>query len=385
MIIAATQAEAEQKLLHEAPQMRVLRSREINLDGIAAMLNRSLDKHWAVVFAHRDHGENDEPGQGPSPEDVLEREWQVRYLQLAVDPMRAATGTIDQFPCPACGETVRLQLPVPTRSPKALNRQCPHCRTPLTRPAKSLAWEILPPNSTQPVPCIFCGVIDDSHEHAIPKWISERLGLRTMLRVEDALIHPGPARRRHPISFASHTTRGFCHGCNKHFGLLEDEVAPTLEAMARGRDLTLNAAMQQKLALWANKTAFALRTAENKLDLPFAQDQLQAVRQGMVAPRTWVGFFSWRGEPVLATGTGRLTTGAGAQHLYLAMLTFANVGFCVTAVTQPLVGNQRISADVNNPVAQLWPERYPTLSWPWPPVDNRIVPRLLELVPLTAV
>jgi hypothetical protein len=164
----------------------------------------------------------------------------------------------------------------------------------LTRPAKSLAWEILPPNSTQPVPCIFCGVIDDSHEHAIPKWISERLGLRTMLRVEDAFIRPGPARRRQPISFASYTTRGFCHGCNKHFGLLEDEVAPTLEPMARGRDLTLNAATQQTLALWANKTAFALRTAENKLDLPFAQDQLQAVRQGMVAPRTWVGFFSWR-------------------------------------------------------------------------------------------
>lgn len=383
MTVAPTQEEAEQSVLREAPQMRVLRSREINLDGIAPMLTSTLDRHWAVVVAPADFDESQDQLSDPLPEDVCERDTQVLYLRLAVDPLRAATGTLEEFACPACGETVHLELPVPSRPPKAVNRQCPHCRNPLTQPVNALAWEVLPPNSTPPVPCIFCGVIDDSHEHTIPSWISQRLGVKTMLRVEDASVHPGPARRRQPISFASHTTQGFCDSCNKHFGLLEDKVAPTLEAMARGHDLVLDAAQQQTLALWANKTAFALRVAENKEDLPFARDQLQAVRQGMVAPRTWVGFFSWKGEPVVATGTGRLTTASQVQHIYFAMLAFAQVGFCVTAVAEPLSEARGIAADVN-PIAQLWPPRYPRLTWPWPPLDNRVVPRLMHLVPLSA-
>lgn len=308
----------------------------------------------------------------PSPEDVCERNAQIFYLRLAVDPTRVVSGSIEEFPCPACGLTVHLELPASSGPSKATNCQCEHCGTPLTRPAKAACWEVLPPNKTPPAPCIFCGVIDRSHEHAIPDWIGKQLGVRTMLQVEDAWIHPGSPRRRQPISFASYKTQGFCHGCNQHFGLLEDKVGPTLRAMARGEDIELDEAALAMLALWANKTAFALRVAENKADLPFAPDQVRAVRAGIAAPRTWVGFFSWNGSPVVATGTGRLMTPDGVQRLYVAVLAFAQVGLTVTAVTDPLTETQRIHSDVDR-IAQVWPPKHPRLTWPWPPLDNGMI------------
>lgn len=51
MTIAASQREAEQKVLAGASHLRVLRPRRINLDGIAVMLSKPLDQHWAVVVA----------------------------------------------------------------------------------------------------------------------------------------------------------------------------------------------------------------------------------------------------------------------------------------------------------------------------------------------
>lgn len=382
MTIATSQQEAKQKVLAEAPDVRVLRSRKINLDGIAVMLGKPLDQHWAVVVAPADYEDPPDEAPDPLPEDVCERDAQIFYLRMAVDPSRAASGVIEQFPCPSCGETVHRKLPVPSRPPQTVNCRCEHCRMPLTRPARSLRWELLHSTSTEPVPCIFDGVVDQSHEHAIPLWVSERLGVRAMLPVKHAFVHPGPVRRRQPISFASYRTQGFCGDCNKHFGLLEDDVSPTLEEMARGHEVVLDAARQKTLALWANKTAFALRVAENQHDLPFARDQLDAVRGGEVAPRTWVGFFLWSGGPLVGTGTGRII-GNPEQHAYFAFLTFAQFGFCVTAVTESLTASQRIAADVDR-VAQIWPPRYPHLTWPWPPLDNRVTERLMRVVPVVA-
>ncbi len=382
MAVAATQHEAERQVLAEAPRLQVLRSREINLEGVIAMLGKPLDKHWAVVVAPHDYVEPANEASDPAPEERCERDAQIFYLRLAVDPLRAASGVVEEFPCPACGETVHLELSVLSSPPRAVSCQCEHCRTPLTRRAGSLQWVLLPSNATAPVRCIFDGIIDNCHEHAIPLWVSKRLGVRAMLPVESAFVHPGSVRRRHPISFASYRTQGFCCGCNAHFGVLEDEVSPTLEAMARGHEVVLDAGVQQRLALWANKTAFALRVAENQRDLPFARDQLVAVRAGEVAPRTWIGFFSWNGGPVVGTGTGRIISRSD-QQVYFAILMFAKFGFCVTAVTEPLTRSQQIGADVDR-VAQIWPPRYTSLTWPWPPLDDRATERLMNVIPVTA-
>lgn len=378
--VAPTQREAEEQVLQQAPHMRVLRSREINLSGPAALLGRDLGRHWAVVVADPCSEEEErEPGE-PSPEEVCERNTQVTWLRLAADPHRVMTGEILQFPCPACEKTIDLMLPAPADPPKAVNRQCPHCRTPITRPSGALLWEVLESTSTPPGPCIFDGVVDDSHEHAIPEWVGKNLGIKEMMPVEDANVYPGPNRRRHPISFARHTTQAFCADCNEQFGHLEQEVSPILEEMARGHDVELDKSVQQRLALWANKTAFALRAAENKADLPFAADQLQAVRGGDVAPRTQVGFFTWAGGPKIATGTGRIV-GPPAQLVYFAILTFGQLGFHVVAVADPLTPDQQLAAEING-VAQFWPPKYPTLPWPWPPMEDRLIPRLMEAVPV---
>jgi hypothetical protein len=93
-------------------------------------------------------------------------------------------------------------------------------------------------------------------------------------------------------------------------------------------------------------------------------------------PAHEVGFFSWTGGPDVATGTGRLTaaTTTDIQHLDFARLTFGEFGFCVTAVTEPLVEN-----DEWRPTLIASPKsgrrNTPSLTWRWAPLDNRATER----------
>jgi hypothetical protein len=33
-------------------------------------------------------------------------------------------------------------------------------------------------------------------------------------------------------------------------------------------------------------------------------------------------------------------------------------------------------------IAQVWPPKYPHLTWPWPPLDNRMTGHLMRIVPV---
>ncbi len=110
MAVAETQGEAEDQVLDGHPQIRVLRSREINLDGLPG---KPLPKHWAVVVEHCDPEREAELPQHEDPEEEAERSARQTYLAMSMHPEMLISGSIEQFACPACGKEIRIELPAP--------------------------------------------------------------------------------------------------------------------------------------------------------------------------------------------------------------------------------------------------------------------------------
>jgi hypothetical protein len=384
MVLADTQEEAEDQVRAEAPQMRVMRAREIDLSDLPPLRAGPLRKHWVVVVEHRDPEEEAKLPQHDDPENQCERETRLRYLKLAVDPDLLVEGVIEEFPCPACEHRIRLELSPPREGRERTGAACPECRAPLKRNDPAGAWEVAPAKPTAPATCVFCGERANSREHAIPKWISQRLGIKDFLSADEAFIVGGRERPKRDISFANYRARIFCRGCNTHFKALEDEVIPLLQAMARGRALSLNRESQALLALWAHKTAIALlaASAEHRDAVP-VKHRLAVRDDGRVGPDTWVSFFAWSGGPVLATGElealHHSEPGLGRDG-YLAFLSFAQVGFCVIGF-EPVGAEARVDGELPH-LRQFWPPRVSLQHWPPPAVDNRILPALLGFVPL---
>jgi hypothetical protein len=383
---AETREEAEHQILAEAPDMRILRSREIDLTGLPPVATGPIGKHWVVVVEHPDRDQEAKLPQHDDPEANCEREFRLLYLKLAISPDLLVTGEIQEFSCPGCGHRIRLDLPPARERRPRTKAACPSCRTPLKRTSESTAWEIAPRRKSAARPCVFCNEKANSKEHVIPEWISKRLGIRTFLSADDAFI-AGTERPSQPISFAGYRSRIFCTGCNTHFKHLEDEVIPLLVPMARRRLVSLDPRTQSLLALWAHKTAIALLAATPEGPDAVPAEHRRAVRDGHSAgPDTWIAFFAWRGGPVLGTGHLQLvdhTPPHAARDGYLAFLTFASVGFAVIGLSAPLREHETIDAELA-PLARFWPPQTQLQQWPPPSVDNRVLPSLFNFVPLRA-
>lgn len=387
MTIAETKEDAERNVLREAPTVRVLRSREIDLSGLPPLRSGPIPKHWVVVVEHSDPEVEAGLPQHDDPEEHCERQTRLLYLKLGVDPELLVSGVVEQFPCPACGEQIRLDLPAPREGRERTGGACPHCRAPLTRELPNDAWEVASPTTERAAPCVFCGSRADSKEHVIPAWISKRLGIRDFLSADDALV-VGRERRRQRISFASHRARILCAGCNAHFKHLEDAVIPLLVPMARGRVVSLNGSSQALLGLWAHKTAIALIAEDPEMRAAVPAHHVRSVRfENQVGAHTAVAFFAWAGGPLIATAqvdiVDRRWRGAERQG-YLAVLTFASVGFCVMGFAQPLPPNEVIDWKIPA-LRQFWPVSSRLEHWPPPRVDNGILRVLLKSAPLRTV
>lgn len=385
MAVADTQEDAEKQVLAGARHIRVLRSRQIDLSGLPPLRTGSLARHWVVVVEHQDADEEAKLPQHDDPENHCERETRLLYLKLAVDPELLVDGVIEEFPCPVCNHAVRLELPPPRDGRQRTGAACPACRAPLRRAGGRGGWEIVPAKPKATKSCLFCDAKADSYEHAIPRWISKRLGIRDFLSADDAFVAGGIAPRKQPISFANHRARILCYGCNQHFKHLEDDVIPLLVPMARGRTLSLDHESQALLALWAHKTAVALLAATPELRDAVPAQHRHAIRHDARAgANTWVSFFAWRGRPVLVTGQADVLERADARAVrqgYLALLTFAQVGVCVIGFHGPPRPDEIVAGELP-PLLQFWPPKTRFDHWPPPPADNRILPAVLGFVPL---
>lgn len=293
-VIAETQDEAEDQILDGYPDIRVLGSREINLDGLPG---KPWPKHWAVVVEHRDPEREAELQQHEDPEEEAERSVRQDYLAISLDPELLVVGSIEQFNCPACEEEIRIELPAPRERKDSGHADCPECGKHLCRAESPSGWKVFRPPVKAVPKCIFCGAKANSREHVIPAWIAKRLGVKEYLAPGDTVVAGGTPRKQ-PVSFASYRARIFCSDCNTHFKHLEDAVIPLLVPMAKGLTLSLDQTSQALLALWADKTAMALIAADPSQEDVVPLDRHRAVREGRVAENTWVAFSRGATDPL---------------------------------------------------------------------------------------
>lgn len=234
--------------------------------------------------------------------------------------------------------------------------------------------------------CVFCGARANSREHAIPAWMSKRLGIKEYLPGDN--FGGRITLRKQPISFASFRARIFCSDCNSHFKHLEDAVIPLLVPMATGRVLSVNSASQTLLALWAAKTAVALMVAtapEHQKTIPL--EHRTSIRvDHRPHDAVWVSFVSWRGNTVFSTAEGGVTPKVpGVERVpydvYGSVFAFRRLAFSVIGFIDDL--DKRDVIDREAPaIQQFWPIKNRMVHWPptAPPIHE--LGHLLAFVPL---
>jgi hypothetical protein len=380
-VTGATKEDAEQHVRAAAPQLRILRSRPISLAGLPPLPTRGpLEHPWVVVVEHEDPAEEPKLPQDDDPEADVERSVRELYLNLATDPEALVTGVREGFDCPACGTPIDVELPPPRDVRFENHTTCPVCEVFLVRPKDELQWRVAGRRADLTPECAFCDARGDSHEHVIPEWLSKRLGITAEIPAEIAFRIPARRRRKQAISFGGYRAPVMCAPCNEHFGRLEETVIPLLEPMAKGRRIVLGQESQQLLALWANKTAVALLAAEDSATVPKAHGT--TIREeARVADGTWIGFFPWRDDPVLATSAdSSLNSPSGALDTYGALLAFGAVGFCVFGIkAAPAV--PRVLVGEPPPLRQFWPPRHRMLEWPpGPPANSAFIAGLRRFI-----
>jgi hypothetical protein len=267
------------------------------------------------------------------------------------------TGVREGFDCPACGARIEVELPPPRVVRFEDHTSCPACEVFLVRPKDELPWRVAGFQSTPAPECAFCDRAGDSREHVIPEWLSKRLGINAQIPADVAFRVRTRRRRKQPISFGGYRAPVMCHPCNEHFGRLEEVVIPLLAPMAQGMRLVLDQESQQVLALWANKTAIALMAAEDAATVPKAHGKM--VRDEVrVADGTWVGFFLWRGDPVMSTAaSSQASATTSPLDAYGALLAFGAVGFVVFGI-KAAPAFPRVLTGEPPPLRQLWPPRH---------------------------
>lgn len=224
--------------------------------------------------------------------------------------------------------------------------------------------------------------------------MAKQLGIRLMMG--SIRIGHGLAQRKQPVSFASHRARVFCASCNAHFKHLEDAVIPFIVPMARGRALALATEAQTTLALWAAKTALALRAASFQGTDEFVpQAHRDAVRYQAQPPGPmYVGYFPWRGDTAalhMDDGTVVAVPNPAdrlpAQELPLAsynvVFAFGQMGFKVTGFVQRISPFDRIGS-TSPRIAQFWPQRLGSLFWPPPgtPANSSEFDDIVDFTPI---
>jgi hypothetical protein len=376
-----TKQDAEQEVREAAPRMRILRSRPISLAGLPPLhTSGPLDNPWVVVVEHEDPIEEAKLPQDEDPEGEVERSTRELFLNLATDPQALVTGVREGFDCPACGARIEVELPPPRDVRFENHTTCPACEVFLVRPKDELLWRVAGRRVTPAPECAFCDRPGDSREHVIPEWLSKRLGINAQIPAEVAFRVRARRRRKQAIPFGGYRAPVMCHPCNEHFGRLEEIVIPLLEPMAKGMMLVLAQESQWLLALWATKTAIALLAAEDPATVPKAHGKM--VRdEARIADGTWVGFFAWRGDPVLSTSASSWEPATTAPvDAYGALLAFGAVGFVVFGIEAP-PAVPRILSGEPRPLRQFWPRRHGMIEWPpGPPADSTWISGLRQFV-----
>jgi hypothetical protein len=245
------------------------------------------------------------------------------------------------------------------------------------------------PYATPYPSCVFCGAKADSKEHAIPKWMSKRLGITGELLAGTGNIKA----TRDRISFASFRAKIFCKACNAHFKHLEDAAIPLVEPMAKGWDISLGLKSQKTLALWAAKTGIALLAAATPaIAQVIPAHHRRSIRdRGRPPDEMWVGYLPWDSEPHIWLEDGTIdlpkddkSAPPDVLATYDVLFAFRELAFKVTAFTSPIPPRAVLGGEIPS-MRRFWPSRTNIEGWPpeAPERGNREdIPDLVAFNPL---
>jgi hypothetical protein len=235
-----------------------------------------------------------------------------------------------------------------------------------------------------PRSCIFCGRRANSKEHAIPKWMAKRLGLRGRFLETKEVVGRVKPRKQH-ISIASHRSRIFCDGCQHHFKRLEDAVIPFLDPMASGKAVTLTVERQLLLATWGAKTAYALIACERGLEELAPRDHRLHLRErGEPATELYVGFAPWEGSNLIHVGDLQLQGSSvyPPEQLYGAILGIGKLVLKVVGITDTRLPAPVFSGE-RHTLKQVWPKLDRVIHWPpFGAFDDRHIDALAPFLPV---
>ena len=108
--------------------------------------------------------------------------------------------------------------------------------------------------------CIFCGVAPVTAEHTLPRWLTEHVPPRLLVR-RTGTDHPENVWRERGVS---HRVRAVCARCNNGWmSELEREARPHLVGLLKGTPCVLGAEAQTTVATWAFKTSCVMSTTRH--------------------------------------------------------------------------------------------------------------------------
>lgn len=233
------------------------------------------------------------------------------------------------------------------------------------------------PGADQERRCIFCG--DDgrlTREHVIAQWIIEVLN---DMEPGDAAPDWGThywaggtveRERQHAASAPTVVVRAVCADCNGHWmAAIEGRARPVLEAMIRGRRVSLDIHQQLDVAAWASKTIAALEFHEPSTVVTRQEDR-DLIRRELRPPhhhRVRLAHRSEVGESLIAKMLVARSATAPDDRPD-AFVTTLGIGFLVVQVwgghgSDTGEGLTRTGTSASRAV-MVWPPVMGTVSWP---------------------
>jgi hypothetical protein len=243
-------------------------------------------------------------------------------------------------------------------------------------------------------PCLFCGTAAGraTDEHVIPKWARDAFSIQDGVTIGAS---DGPGSTLQQVARLKHLNillrKRLCARCNNEWlAGLERAVQPILEPMAlrTAQSVTLDAAEQGILALWAVKTALLMeyavrqkyqgrRAVEGYLAPP--QELAWLWARSEPPPRSMVWMGAWdcqQAVPVNYEPSGAPVPTADGPSIpgHLTTFTLGYVVFQVFTVDfiaaqqhSAVVWNTHVPESLARALTRIWPQQPMTRDITWPP------------------
>jgi hypothetical protein len=240
--------------------------------------------------------------------------------------------------------------------------------------------------ATRKAECIFCSAPRVTKEHVWPNWVKGLIpgdGPFTVTTVSDA---PGAVSRSWTKAELDVTVKRVCQPCNNGWlSRLEDEAKSLLTDIVQGRPVVLTPLDQERLAVWAYKTALILALT-NRSGEPYFTDEEYVVFKSNQSPapstRIWLATYdgphaTWYRKKLVSV---TLETTGESRDGHVMVATLGRV-VIVQLSSRWVQFNWSIPPSSARFLVPLWPLASGSRTWPPPDALNDLgLQQLFEIV-----